>query len=159
MAKPRINVHITQSVYRQLETVAKRPGVSKAAIVDAALAAFLSPEADDKRDGAIIRRLDRLDRWLDNLEQDMTVLGETLALHIRYDLTVTPPLPEQDRQAAQALGRERYDHFIGQVIKRLQSGKSLTRKVLEEFTPEAKDFFTAADFTDESETSSEEVSS
>ena len=48
MAKPRINVHITQSVYRQLETVAKRPGVSKAAIVDAALASFLSGLASGK---------------------------------------------------------------------------------------------------------------
>ncbi|WP_298307361.1 CopG family transcriptional regulator [uncultured Erythrobacter sp.] len=132
MAKPRINVHITREVWRQLDDMTKRPGVSKAAIVDAALAAFLSPEADDRRDAAIIRRLDRLDRRLDAIERDLTVTAETLALHIRYHLTTIPPLPEQDRQAAQALGNERYEYFVGQVAKRLASGRTLQGELLSE---------------------------
>lgn len=131
MAKPRINVHITREVWKSLDEMAKRPGVSKAAIVDAALAAFLSPEADDRRDAAIIRRLDRMDRWIDRLERDLTITAETLALYVRYYLTVTPPLPEQDREAAQALGRERFDYFIEQLAKRLASGKGLTEAVRE----------------------------
>jgi len=146
MAKPRINIHVSREVNRLLDQAAKRPNVSKAAIVDAALAAFLSPEADDRRDAAIIRRLDRMDRRLNRLERDFTVIGETLALHIRYYLTVTPPLPEQDRQAAQALGKERFEYFIGQLAKRLAGGKSLVADVMEEFVAEDGDFFTSADF-------------
>ncbi len=146
MAKPRINIHVSRDVNRLLDQAAKRPNVSKAAIVDAALAAFLSPEADDRRDAAIIRRLDRMDRRLNRLERDFTVIGETLALHIRYYLTVTPPLPEQDRKAAQALGRERFEYFIEQLAKRLAGGKSLVADVMEEFVAEDGDFFTSADF-------------
>ena len=146
MAKPRINIHVSPAVNRLLDQAAKRPNVSKAAIVDAALAAFLSPETDDRRDAAIIRRLDRMDRRLNRLERDFTVIGETLALHIRYYLTVTPPLPEQDRQAAQALGKERFDYFLGQLAKRLAGGKSLVAEVMEEFVAEEGDYFTSADF-------------
>ncbi|QLC24872.1 ribbon-helix-helix protein, CopG family [Parasphingopyxis algicola] len=147
MAKPRINVHITREVWKRLDEMAKRPGVSKAAIVDAALAAFLSPEADDRRDAAIIRRLDRIDRRIDRADRDITVTAETLALFARYFLTVTPPLPEQDRQAAQALGRERFGYFIEQLAKRLASGKSLSAEVLDDTVPEASQFADTMDFT------------
>lgn len=140
MAKPRINVHITREVWKRLDDTTKRPGVSKAAVVDAALAAFLSPEADDRRDAAIIRRLDRIDRRLDALERDLVVTSETLALHIRYYLTVTPPLPEQDRSAAQALGRERFEYFVEQLAKRLGSGKSLVDDLLQAAQIEDEEF-------------------
>ncbi len=155
MAKPRINIHVSREVNRLLDQAAKRPNVSKAAIVDAALAAFLSPEADDRRDAAIIRRLDRIDRRINRLERDFTVIGETLALHVRYYLTVTPPLPEQDRQAAQALGKERFEYFIDQLAKRLAGGKSLVADVMEELVAEDGDFFTSADFADGQKSSDE----
>lgn len=140
MAKPRINVHITREIWKRLDEMAKRPGVSKAAIVDAALAAFLSPEADDRRDAAIIRRLDRMDRRIDRVERDLTVTAETLALYVRYYLTVTPPLPDQDREAAQALGRERFDYFIEQLAKRLVSRESFTSGILHDIGDDDIDF-------------------
>ena len=132
MAKPRINVHITRDVWRRLDHATQRPGVTKAAIVDAALAAFLSPEAEERRDALILRRLDRVDRRAARLERALTVTAETLALFVRYYLTMTPPLPEQDRRAAQALGRERFEGFIEQLAKRLASGTSLSVQVLED---------------------------
>lgn len=130
MAKPRINVHITREVWKRLDHATQRPGVTKASIVDAALAAFLSPEAEERRDALILRRLDRVDRRAERLERDLTVTAETLALFVRYYLTMTPPLPEQDRRAAQALGRERFEGFIEQVTKRLATGSNLSAQVL-----------------------------
>lgn len=122
MAKPRIHVHISQASWRTLEELARRPGVSKASIVDAALQAFFAPEAADRRDEVILRRLDRLNGRLDRLERDLNVNAETLALFIRYYMTMTPPLPEQEREAAQALGKERFEYFVEQVARRLASG-------------------------------------
>lgn len=119
MAKPRINVHITRESWKQLDEATRRPGVSKASIVDAALRAFFAPEAADRRDAVILRRMDRINGRLDRLERDFTVNAETLALFIRYYMTMTPPLPEQERDAAQALGKERFEYFIEQVMRRL----------------------------------------
>lgn len=130
MAKPRINVHITREVWKRLDHATQRPGVTKAAIVDAALSAFLSPEADERRDALILRRLDRLNGRVERVERDLTVTAETLALFVRYYLTMTPPLPEQDRRAAQALGRERFEGFIEQVTERLAASTNLSAQVL-----------------------------
>jgi hypothetical protein len=128
--KPRLNAYISCKVNKRLSEVASRPGVSKAAIVDAALAAFLDPDDEDRRDAAILKRLDRIDARLDRLEQDLTITSETLALFIRYMLTVTPPVPERDRSALQAKGRDRFAQFIEQVTKRIASGTSLAEEVI-----------------------------
>ena len=130
MRKPRINAYISHEVYKRLSEIAARPGVSKAAIVDSALAAFLSPDGDERRDAVIMKRLDRIDNRLDRLERDVLITSETLALFVRYMLTVTPPVPERDRQATQAKGRERFGQFLEQVAKRVASGRRTVNDVL-----------------------------
>lgn len=124
---------------------ARRPGASKSAITDAALATFLSPERDDQRDAAIIRRLDRLSRQLDRLERDQTIVSESIALFVRYYLTITPPLPGVEQDAARALGKERFEFFVAQLGRRLAGGKLMIRDVLEDIAPAEGDFFSQAE--------------
>jgi len=140
--KPRLNVHVSDELFDNVEIAAKRPGVTKAAVVEAALLGFFSKEFDDQRDGALIRRLDRMTRQYDRLERNLSVTAETLALFIRFFLTVTPPLPNADQDAARALGKERFDYFIGQLAQRLAGGKNMIRDVLEEVSAKESDFFT-----------------
>ncbi len=143
--KPRLNVHVTDELFDKVEIAAKRPGVTKAAIVEAALLGFFSKEFDDQRDGALIRRLDRMTRQYDRLERNLSVTTETLALFIRFFLTVTPPLPNADQDAARALGKERFEYFISQLGRRLAGGKNMIRDVLEEISTTESDFFTEAE--------------
>ena len=143
--KARLCVYLSDLVDQRLAIAAKRPGASKSAITDAALGAFLSPERDDQRDAAIIRRLDRISRQIDRLERDQTIVSESLALFVRYYLTVTPPLPGADQDAARALGKERFEFFVTQLGRRLAGGKNMIRDVLEEIQPAESDFFTQAE--------------
>jgi len=131
MQKPRVNVHVTEEVWRRLDKFAGRPNVSKAAIVDAALAAFLSPEADDKRDAAIIRRLDKLDRRLEKLEEQNVVISETLAIIAHICLYFAPIIPEAEKDAAVALGEKRYQKFLNALGNRLAAGTSLKDLAIE----------------------------
>ena len=143
--KPRLCVYLSDPVDQRLSIAARRPGASKSAITDAALASFLSPERDDQRDAAIIRRLDRLSRQLDRLERDQTIVSESLALFVRYYLTITPPLPGAEQNAARALGKERFEFFVAQLGRRLAAGKTMIRDVMEEVAPSETDFFTEAE--------------
>ena len=145
--KPRLNVHVSDELFERVETHAKRPGVTKAAVVEAALLGFFSKEFDDQRDGALIRRLDRITRQYDRLERNLTITTETLALFIRFFLTVTPPLPDADQDAARALGKERFEYFTSQLARRLAGGKNMIRDVLEEISAEESDFFTEAEIS------------
>jgi hypothetical protein len=77
--------------------------------VEAAVASFLSPDGADRREAAFARRLDRLSRQVQRLERNVGIGIETLALFIRFWLTITPPLPADAQAAAQLKGRQRYD--------------------------------------------------
>lgn len=80
MTRARLNIFIEPEHAKRLDQVAVNKGVSKSAVIAAALASFLSPDGDDQREAAIAKRLDRLSRQFDRLERDQNVLIETVAL-------------------------------------------------------------------------------
>ena len=67
-------------------------------------------------------RLDRLSRDVGAARRDVEVLLEAIALFVRYQLTVTAPLPEADT-AALAIGNDRFDRFISQLGRQIATGK------------------------------------
>jgi predicted transcriptional regulator len=128
--KPRLHVYLDDELSDRLDALARRPGSSKSAIVADALRHYLARGAAAEIDAVLKARLDRIGRQLARLERDQQVVLESLALFIRYQLTVTAPLPDADHMAARALGQGRFNSFVEQVGRRLAGGKSLTRDVL-----------------------------
>jgi len=145
--KPRLNVHVAHDLFDKVTLMAKRPDVTKASVVEAALMTFFAEGAEGQRDGALVRRLDRMTRQYDRLERNLTITTETLALYIRFFLTVTPPLPGADQDAARALGRERFDYFTSQLARRLAGGKNMTRDLLEDVKAVEAELFAGAEDT------------
>ncbi len=143
--KARLCVYLSDPVEQQLALAAKRPGASKSALTEAALSAFLNPGQDGKPDPVLVRRLDRMSRQIERIERDQTVVSETLALFIRYYLTITPPLPGAGQDAARALGKERFEYFVSQLGRRLAGGKNLVRDVLEEIPAVESDLFASGE--------------
>ena len=134
--KARLHAYLTNDVHDRLDLLAAKPGSSKSAIVNDALKAFFARGAASEIDAVLRVRLDKVARHLARLERDQQVLLECLALFIRFELTVTVPLPDIDQPAAKALGNERFNNFIAQVGRRLAAGRSLTREVLDCAAPE-----------------------
>lgn len=132
MKKDRLHVSFDATLSAELDALAARRKVPKSQIVDAALAAFLSPDGADQREAAIVRRLDRLTRAVERLERNVTIGNEALALFVKFWLTTTPPLPDAMRDAAQAKGRERYDGFVEALGRRLAKGGTLAKEVSED---------------------------
>lgn len=137
MSRARLNIFIESEHARRLDRLAVHKGVSKSAVVAAALSSFLSPDGADQREAAIAKRLDRLSRQFERLERDQNILIETLALYVRYYLAVSIPVPEGQQEAARAQGRARFAQFIEQLARHIQRGRSLVREVHEEIEPEA----------------------
>lgn len=143
MSRARLNIFIEPEHAKRLDQLAVHKGVSKSAVIAAALASFLSPDGGDRREAAMAKRLDRLSRQFDRLERDQNVLIETVALYVRYFLTVSIPVPEGQQDAARAQGRARYVQFIEQLARHLQRGRSLVREVHDDLAPEASTDATA----------------
>ena len=131
MSRARLNVYLEDEHLRRLEEVAAVKAISKSSIVAAALATYFSPE----RSAAVTRRLDTLSRQFERLERDQTILLETVALWIRHQLAVTPPVPEALQDAARAQGRARFADFLSQLARHLQRGGSLVREARQEIDP------------------------
>ncbi len=110
----------------QLADYAGRKHISQALVVEAALASFLSPDASERMEAAISRRLDRHTRQLERLEHHVKISNEAIALFVRFWLTTTPALPEAARAAAQASGNERYRGFIEALGRRIEKGQNLS---------------------------------
>jgi predicted transcriptional regulator len=119
----------------KLADYASRKRLTQAAIVEAALASFLSPDGSERLEGALGRRLDRLVRQVERLERNLTISNEALALFVRFWLTTTPSLPEGVQQAAQAKGRERYEGFVDALGRRLAKGRTLAEEISQDIEP------------------------
>ena len=129
MKKARLSVYLDPDMMAQLTELAERKRESKSLIAEAAITSFLTPDDADRREAAVTRRLDLLTRQGERVERDIWIAAETLALFIRFWLTVTPPLPESAQAAAQAKGRERFESFLETLARRLARGRSILREV------------------------------
>ena len=139
----RLNIRVAADVGNRLGALAKRERRLQSDLVEAALLSFLSPDAADKRDAATTRRLDRQSRQLEALHHDLTILTETLALFIRYFMSVTPVLPESQQATARAKGAERFAAFVDTLGKRLSEGKPLLGDLHASIRPAADEFRSA----------------
>ena len=127
--KHRLSVYLEPELTRSLTEFAERRGKSKSLVAEAAIASFLSPDASERQEAAVVRRLDQLVRRSERLERDIAITVETIALFIRSWLIATPALPEQARAAARAKGIERYEGFVEALGRRLSKGPSFLREV------------------------------
>jgi hypothetical protein len=139
MSRARLNLFIQPEHAKRLSELAIKKGVSKSSIIAAALASWLSPESGDQREIAMAKRLDRLSRQFERLERDQNILIETVALYIRYYLTVSTPVPEAHQDAARAQGKLRFTQFVEQLGRHLQRGRSLVREANEDVRTDTAD--------------------
>jgi hypothetical protein len=127
--KERLSVYLDPQLMRSLVEYADRRGKSQSLVAEAAIASFLSPDAAERQEATFARRLDRISRQVERLERNVGISVETLALFVRFWLTVTPSLPDGAQSVARAKGGERYQGFVEALGRRLAKGRSLLREV------------------------------
>lgn len=127
--RSRMNVYFDPDLLAQVEALSLRRQVSKSSIVEAAVASFLSGDTTDRLEAAMSRRLDRIGRQIDTLDEDLAVLGETLSLFVHFWMTITPPLPDSAKAAARATGIERFEGFMQSLGKRLATGDRFLKEL------------------------------
>lgn len=133
--KKRLSVYLDPDLMRLLADFADRREQSRSLIAEAAIASFLSPDADERKEAAIVKRLDRIDRNIQRLERDIGIANEAFAIFMRSWLTSTVSLPEvAQAAAARAKGGVRYDKFLEALGRRLAKGPRLQHEVLEDLS-------------------------
>lgn len=120
--KIRQNLYLDMDVTVALDRLAAGTRGNKSRLVNDALKAWIARQGSNEIDDLLRLRFDRLSREIAASRRDIDVVLESLALFIRYQLSVTAPLPEADA-AARAVGRERFEAFVAQVGRQIATGK------------------------------------
>ncbi len=136
--KTQISVYLDPDVMALLADYAARRNHSQSQVAEAAIASFLSPDAADRREAALGKRLDQIDRRMARMERDTGIAIETLAVFIRFWLATTPALPEPAAQAARSKAGERYDAFVTALGRRLAKGPRLRQEIPEDVSIDAR---------------------
>ena len=118
----RYQLFLPKDVAERFEELAAKPGATKSSILAAALTTFLNRRGASEAEERFAIRLDRISDQLARIERNGHIELESLALFVRYMLTVNAPLAEED-EVAQAIGRDRFAAFVARVGKRLASGR------------------------------------
>lgn len=118
----RYQLFLPRPLSDRLEALAAKPGATKSAILTDALTAWLDRRGSTELDERFGLRLDRLSTALARIERDGQVALETLALFIRFELSIQTPLAEND-QAGRAIGRDRFEAFVTQVGRHVAAGR------------------------------------
>lgn len=139
MAKPRVNIRLSYEMHRTLEQMTLAPGVTKSAIIEDALRAYLDPIRTGGREQALMARLDQFDLRQNAIERDVALCLETLGQFVLYWLTRTDPLPDEDRAAAHALGQRRFEYFVEQVARKIGAPEGISARVFDGVTAAAED--------------------
>lgn len=134
--RTRMNVYFDPELLKQVRTLSLRRKVSQSTIVEAAVASFLSGDSAEQLEAAISRRMDKLGRQIDTVDEEVAILGETVALFIRFWMTMTPPLSEAAQAAARTKGTQRFEGFMQTLGKRLAKGDMFLKELSRDVEPE-----------------------
>ncbi len=132
--KVRLSVYLDPDLMHSLADYAARREQSRSLVAEAAVASFLSPDADERREAATAKRLDSIDRRLQRLERDMGIVVEMTAVFIRFWLASTPQLPDAAQAVARAKAAERYDNFLSALGRRLAKGPKIIQEIGDDLT-------------------------
>lgn len=133
--KTRMNVYFDPDLLKKVEALALRRNISKSAVIEAAVASFLSADASERLEAVFARRMDRIGRQIDGLDEDIAIVGETLSLFIRFWLTITPPLPDSAQASARAKGAERFESFLQTLGRKLATGDRFLKELSRDVEP------------------------
>jgi hypothetical protein len=128
-ARRKVTVRLSERVCSRLDIATDRPGVGKSMFVEAALEHFL--ESAPSVEALMRGRLDDMHARFDRLEHDVRTIAETVALHARYQLAVTPPVPQERQQDAIRLGDERFRVLAQQVDCRVRQRRPLIQETID----------------------------
>ncbi len=125
----RMLVYLRPSTKKKLSGYAAGRGQTMSSVVDAAISEYID---DTGQSTLILRELSRIRRGVGRLEKNLDVVDAALAGYIQMWLAYNPPLPPDQKEAAQAMASDRFDQFIDFVKRQVSQNRSFVRQIAED---------------------------
>jgi hypothetical protein len=102
--KNRHCIYLEPKISERLTALAEKPGTTISNVIADALRAYFERQGGDVLEDRFKVRLDTMSAQLSRIERDQRIDLESSALWIRYQLTLSNPLPPGQWAALQAIG-------------------------------------------------------
>lgn len=134
MKKNRHCIYLEPKISERLTALAEKPGTTISNVIGDALRAYFDRQGGDVLEDRFKTRLDTMSAQLNRIERDQRIDLESLALWIRYQLTLSNPVPPGQWAALQAVGAERFQKFIEEVGRRIANGGGIGAEIVKSIT-------------------------
>lgn len=131
--KTELRIRLDAALAEELEALAQKPGVSKSAILEDALRAYLDHHASRELDERLWVRLEQISSQLKRQQRDLHILQEGFGLYLRYEFIATAAVADGD-EAARAIGHQRFLSYVRELGRRLAHAKSFRDIVMAQVT-------------------------
>ena len=136
-----IHIRISNTLALGVRELAAARRVPLKAIYEAAIAAYLSPGAQDQRDAMLARQLNRFSRGVESVDWNTKLLVAMLRYQIELDLSFLPePVTDEERKLVTEKGARRFDRFEQWLMRSLVDPESLYSRMRSQMTPSEEDF-------------------
>ena len=143
--KHRLIAYVGGELHSKVVAAGSKPGQSQSAVIEMALKAYFSLALDHARESGMIRRQDDILRTLARIERDQQAHMEMTDLIAWYELLFSPPMTDEQINAAVADTRKRHARFRKAVQNRLGSGRKLLGEALADAVFSEDDFVSMQD--------------
>lgn len=139
--RPGVFIRISDRLTQGVREMAASRRVPIHAIFEAALAAYLSPGAQDQRDAMVGRQLNRLSRGVESVDFNNKLVVAMLRYLIELELSFLPETAnEEERQAVADKGARRFDRFEQWLTRQLIDPDNLYQRLQSQFITSSDDF-------------------
>jgi hypothetical protein len=135
-----VGFRLPVEIVQHIDRLAASQNLDRTAIITTALRSFFSGDDDDRHLGVLVKRLDHHTRQTDKLYRAVELQAETVAQLSRFLFAATPPIPEDQRQGAQAHAEQRFQKFCEGIAQRIQRGDTYSALMVRDFLAAPTDY-------------------
>lgn len=119
--RSRINADLPADLRVRLDAHCAAIGIYNRAVIEKSLRQYLDGTSDMT---LLYRRIDRINRSLNRLAQQLELQGQFLCEFVQLWLHNTPPLPQPDQQATRRQAASAYRRLLDRTAASMSSGKT-----------------------------------
>lgn len=123
--KIQIKPSVDLEVERYLKEEAKRLNKPYGLIVNDALIQYFDLDSLKNREAVLLKRLDQIDRKIENLHTNLSILSEAFSIYIKTYFARLAEIPKEQGMAANSRANHLFHQFIQQLYQATLSGNSL----------------------------------
>ena len=123
--KIQIKPSVDMDVERYLREESKRLNKPYGLIVNEALIQYFDLDSLKNREAILLKRLDQVDRKVEQLHTNLSILSEAFSIYIKTYFARLPEIPKEQSVAAMTRANHLFNQFLQQVYDSSLSGNSL----------------------------------